>query len=346
MTSLSSTANNHPNTPPSSTGKALTGHVRPVNLRTDLAPLADLIELVFSSTMDDNGRAAIRDMRSLSKIGLGSFFLGRLNELAQGISMGFVWEEEGRLAGNVSLYPAHWPGSVGNAWIIANVAVHPKYQRRGIARRLLEHSLNIIRMRKGTDAILQVDYDNHRAIGIYDRMGFIRERAFTTWGRPSLATIPPPLNPSDLFITRRRPSEWQAEFQLAQLVRPQEQGGLGWLKPLDKSFFHKPWWQQIHHWFTTGGIEHLIVRDNDQLVATLWIDSGIASLRTRMMLMVHPDYQPQATEALLNNVVRRFKNNALILEHPYDDPVTTELLSHYRFRPNRTVWHMRLPLRG
>ncbi|MCA9882129.1 MAG: GNAT family N-acetyltransferase [Anaerolineae bacterium] len=325
----------------------MTGHVRPVNLRTDLAPLADLIELVFAPTMDDNGRAAIRDMRSLSKIGIGSLFLGRLNELAHGISMGFVWEEEGHLVGNVSLYPAHWPSDVGNAWIIANVAVHPKYQRRGIAHRLLEHSLLVIRQRKGTEAILQVDYDNNRAISIYDRMGFIRERAFTTWGRPSLASIPPPLNQTDqLYITRRRPSEWQAEYKVAQVVRPNEQGGIGWLKPLHKSYFHKPWWQQIPQWFATGGIERLIVRADNQLVGTMWIDSGIASLRTRMMMMTHPDHQPQATEALLGNVVRRFTNSALILEHPYDDTVTTELLSHYRFRPNRTVWHMRLPLLG
>lgn len=322
----------------------LRGHLRPVNLRTDLAPLADLIELVFAPTMDDNGRAAIRDMRSMSRLGVGSTLLGRLNELAQGISMGFVWVEDGRLVGNVSLYPAHWPRSAGRAWIIANVAVHPDYQRRGIARQLLQHSLETIRERKGTDAILQVDYDNARAIHIYDQLGFVRERAWTTWGRASLVSTPPLVQYDDLYITRRRPSEWRAEYELAKQARPQEKGGIGWLKPLDKSLFHKPWWQQIPYWFVTGGMERLIVRADRQLVGTLWIESGLAALRSRMTLMTNPEHQPRAAEALLNNVVRRYRNTALILEHPYDDTVTTQILDQYRFRPNRTVWHMRMHL--
>jgi hypothetical protein len=71
----------------------------------------------------------------------------------------------------------------------------------------------------------------------------------------------------------------------------------------------------------------------------------LAALRSRMTLMADPDFQPRAAEALLNNIVRRYRNTALILEHPYDDAVTTQLLDRYRFRPNRTVWHMRLHLR-
>lgn len=44
-------------------------HIRPVNLRTDLPTLADLIELVFAPTMDESGRAAIREMRYMSRMG-------------------------------------------------------------------------------------------------------------------------------------------------------------------------------------------------------------------------------------------------------------------------------------
>jgi hypothetical protein len=49
--------------------------LRPINLRTDLAPLADLIEIVFASSMDASGKSAIREMRYLSKIGAGLGFL-------------------------------------------------------------------------------------------------------------------------------------------------------------------------------------------------------------------------------------------------------------------------------
>ena len=35
--------------------------LRPVNVRTDLAQLADLMEITFHDTMDESGRAAIRE---------------------------------------------------------------------------------------------------------------------------------------------------------------------------------------------------------------------------------------------------------------------------------------------
>jgi hypothetical protein len=62
--------------------------LRSVNLRTDLGELADLIELVFADSMDENGRAAIREMRYLSHLGAGLALVGRLNEMMLGISMG------------------------------------------------------------------------------------------------------------------------------------------------------------------------------------------------------------------------------------------------------------------
>jgi len=323
-----------------------TGKLRPVNLRTDLAPLADLIELVFAPTMDDSGRAAIRDMRAMSRAGIGGVLLTRLNELAMGISMGFVWVEHGQLVGNVSLYPARWPRSAGDAWIIANVAVHPDYQHRGIARRLLDHSIKAIREKGSTDAILQVDSDNERAITIYERMGFIRERAFTSWGRSSLVNPPPPPE-TEAFITRRRPSEWQAEYALAQRVRPAERGGVGWLKPLDESLFRPSLWQQVVDWFTRGGLERMVARADSapesELLASLWIETGLAALRIRMNLLVAPEHV-QYGAALLETTLRRFRSSAFIVEHPEDDEVVDALLRRLRFRPHRTVWHMRLPL--
>ncbi len=119
--------------------------LRPVNLRTDLAPLADLIELAFSESMDTGGRAAVREMRTLSRLGPGLSVVLGMNDLAQGVGLGYVWIEDGRLVGNTSVYPASVP--TGPTWIIANVAVHPDYRGRGIARELVTASLDMIRQR-------------------------------------------------------------------------------------------------------------------------------------------------------------------------------------------------------
>ena len=152
--------------------------VRPVNLRTDLRPLADLIELVFADSMDSSGRSAIREMRYLSSLGYGLKLIARLNELALGISLGFVYVLDGKLVGNVSVYPASYPSGLGETWILANVGVHPDYQRRGIAGDLMRASLEMIRRRGAARVILQVNYDNEAALRLYERAGFVCERAW------------------------------------------------------------------------------------------------------------------------------------------------------------------------
>lgn len=319
-------------------------HIRPVNLRTDLPALADLIELVFAPTMDEGGRAAIREMRYMSKMGVGLTVLGRLNEMMLGIKMGYVWIEDGKLIGNVSIYPANLPGGDHHTWIIANVGVHPTYQRRGIARRLMEVSLEMLRQRGARAVILQVDYTNDAAIHLYERLGFIRERAFAQWQRSSFAPMPAPVD-TGVFITRRRRSEWAAELALAEHVRPNSQGGVGWLKPTVPALFHKTWRDSLNDLLKMASTERLIVRSEDEreIVATLWLDNQFGVFSTRLTLM----YQPgmiHAAEALLTNAVRRFRSATLALEHPYNDAEAAALFRRLHFSLERTVWHMRLDL--
>ncbi len=74
--------------------------LRRINLSTDLAQLADLIELVFAHNMDSSGRAVIDEMRLMSRLGVGAELLAGLNGLAYGIRSGYVWMVDGKLVGN------------------------------------------------------------------------------------------------------------------------------------------------------------------------------------------------------------------------------------------------------
>jgi ribosomal protein S18 acetylase RimI-like enzyme len=317
-------------------------HLRPVNLRTDLRPLADLIELVFAESMEEGGRAAVREMRYLSHMGYGLNLITRLNELALGISLGHVYIADGKLVGNVSIYPAGYPKDLGESWIIANVGVHPDYQRQGIAHQLVEASVNMIRERGGKRAILQVNYDNDGAQRLYERLGFAYERAWTTWRRSSFIKSPSTLR-HDFHITRLRPSEWQSEYALAQEVRSNQQGGLGWLLPLHQNRFRIPLWKQIFNFFSLNNTEKLIIRDDktQQILASLWIENSMSLMSVQIRLMTAPNIATKLyADALLNNVLQRFSRATILLEHPHDDNDVNELLSHYQFHSKRDVWHM------
>ncbi len=318
--------------------------LRPVNLRTDLVPLADLIEIAFADTMDSSGRAAVREMRTLSRLGPGLSVLLGMNDLAQGVGLGFVWIEDGRLVGNTSVYPTSLP--TGSTWIIANVAVHPDYRGRGIARQLVEASLNMIQRRsrmRPTAAVLQVEANNAVAYHLYERLGFRAERTWTQWRRSSTVRTPAPMSHPDFTITRRRPTEWRAEYALAERLRPAQQGGLGWLRPLHPSLFRRSLLARLRDFLSLRQFERLVIRDaGDDLRAVMWVESAFASSTVQLTLLVEPEYQGAYDEALINLAARQFSlRSALALEHPTDDASLNDILHRYHFSPQRTLIHMR-----
>jgi hypothetical protein len=282
-------------------------------------------------------------MRYLSKVGIGISLIPGFNSLTQGINMGYVWVADGKLIGNVSIYPASHPHH--NTWIIANVGVHPDYQRRGIATGMMEASMTAIQQRGGKRAVLQVDQDNEVARRLYERLGFVNERGWILWRRGGSLRIPPPLTEHPVRITHRRHSEWQAEYALAQRLRPEEKGGMGWLRPLHVSLFRKPVLKQIADWLNMRTEERLVIRseNEEELLASLWVEAGFLTTTTQLTLMVDPAYQEVYDEALLNTATRRFGGHrtALTIEHPADETRTGDVLRDYQFRPQREVVHMR-----
>ncbi len=322
--------------------------LRPINLRTDLAQLADLIELVFASSMDASGRAAIREMRYLSKMGIGLSVLSSMGEMGgQSHNMGYVWIANGRLVGNVSVYGTGSSPGMEAAWIIANVGVHPDYQRRGIARRLMQASIDMIHHRGGKMAVLQVDEDNDAARALYQSLGFVDERVWTQWYRSEAYHPPPIIEMRDVHIAHRRPNEWQAEYALAQQVRPQQKGGMGWLRPLHPHLFRDRWWRRLLGWLSFSRTERFVIRDDteQQILASLWVETKIGGSRAQLSLMTAPEYLGVYDKYLLHLAARRFGGRAaLLIDHPADEEATSAILRHLHFRPRRTVVNMRLDL--
>ena len=149
-------------------------NLRPLNILRDLPAVADLIELCFSDTMDREGQRYVQDMR---RAGQDDNFLNWATRMAESTSLpltGYVWEEAGKLVGNASLVPFRHKGQ--RIYLIANVAVHPGFRRRGIARALTERTLKHASDRKITSIWLHVRDDNPGAIKMYSDLGF-RERA-------------------------------------------------------------------------------------------------------------------------------------------------------------------------
>lgn len=158
-------------------------NLRSLNIVHDLPQVADLIELCFASTMDDDGQSYLQQMR---RAGHDQGFLNWAGKMVESTSMplaGYVWEEGGKIIGNVSLvYQTHLGRKMA---MIANVATHPDYRRRGIGRALTDRAMATARQKGARDLWLQVRDDNPTAIKIYADLGFDeRARRTTYYARP------------------------------------------------------------------------------------------------------------------------------------------------------------------
>lgn len=108
----------------SSTGE----HLRRLDMRRDLAKVADLVELCFFDTLDPDGRQYLNEMRRAAQNASMMRFASSLIDKSPMLPSGYVWEEGGILVGNLSLIPITVKGKRG--YMIANVATHPDYRAR------------------------------------------------------------------------------------------------------------------------------------------------------------------------------------------------------------------------
>jgi ribosomal protein S18 acetylase RimI-like enzyme len=147
---------------------------RPINPRRDIRQVLELLDLAFGPILDVSGRRILDTRASFQ---YQASFAMRLNLSGKGLAPGFVWEESGRIIGNVSLVQSDLSGR----FLIANVAVHPDHRRRGIGRMLMQETIDYIQGHHGQEIMLQVERDNKAAIQLYRDFGFQEIGAIRRW---------------------------------------------------------------------------------------------------------------------------------------------------------------------
>lgn len=302
-----------------------------LDLSRHLRGMAELIELCFNVTLDPGGRGLIREMVFLSQAGPLLKLLDWIPGGQPYWNQGYVWLEAGRVVGCASTQHAHLRSP---RWLIANVAVHPDYRRHGIALALMRATLEHVRDKGGTEVLLQVDDDNAGAIALYQQLGFRRVATQTLWKRASHAEVPAHYS-SPFDVRLRGANEWQAQWQLAQRLRP---FGLQWNQPLASTTFRPTLGQNLLAFFEGQTVEHWIAEAHPAHVAgSLLINFNGWSSDT-LTLLVHPDFAGQVERPLLVRGLRRLGTRpwSVAIEHPTEDEATAGVLRELAFQPGRT----------
>lgn len=312
------------------------GHLRRLDMRRDLAKVADLVELCFYDTLDPEGRQYLNEMRRAAQ---NTSLLGWASNLIDESPMppsGYVWEEDGRLVGNLSLIPISWQGKKG--YMIANVSTHPDYRDRGIAKALTTVALQHAQQHAAASVWLQVRHDNPAAIHIYEVNGFIEQLRRTSWY--SGPTSPDAIPVAGVRITQRHPRHWKQQREWLQRNYPVE---LTWNIPFDWTLFRPDILGKLYRTFALEVLHHWGVERDGVLKGMLsWKHSN--SFTDTIWLALPPDVDQDAVLALLaesRNAIR--KTQPLSLNYPAGEAV--EVLKLAGFYAHQTLIWMSIDLK-
>ncbi|NOY99723.1 MAG: GNAT family N-acetyltransferase [Chloroflexi bacterium] len=307
--------------------------LRPLNVTRDLSAVADLIELCFHKTMDSEGQRYIQQMRRASQ---DSRFLRWAVNAIETTSLplsGYVWEEKNRIVGNISLVPFN--KNKQRIYLIANVAVHPDYRRRGIAHILTQKGLEHARRRQVDSVWLHVQDHNLGAIKLYADLGFQERARRTTWAAASTPTLA--RDSRRVAVTPRRPHFWPQQHDWLQRVYPDE---ITWYRMPDWDVFGTGVRYWLHRLFVESNIRQWAAQKDGQLQAVVsWMPAH--GRTTPLWLAAAPDADEEALSALLLHARRHLitQRRSLFIDYPAGEMAAA--IEAAGFQPHRTLVWMR-----
>lgn len=168
------------------------------------------------SIQDDESEGLDDSARNLSRMWPIINILKVFSPSLQDIFRGHIWEEGGKAAGLVMV---NRRGST-NKWWVATVAVHPDFRRRGIARKLVNASLDLMRSRGAQIAILDVIAGNVPAYELYTSLGFEHFSSNIDMEFKIKEYPKEPLLPQGYILDTFPFSEWKLRYDLDSKIFP------------------------------------------------------------------------------------------------------------------------------
>jgi len=273
------------------------GKLRPIDIHRDLNSVADLMERSFSETLDPDGQRYLQQMRSAAN---NPSFLRWAGVVAEGTRVpfsGYVWEEDGKVVGNLTLIPYY---TLGLRYVlVANVAVHSDYRRKGIATSLTLKAIEHARGRGAQAIWLHVREENEGAIRLYRSLGFGERARRATWvadeewpsGGMEAAITP------ELSVQPRRGSDWHFQCHWLEKLYPAE---LKWHLSLKLSALRPDLWGFVVRFLNDMHVRQWSARRNEQLAGVLtW--QLMPAYADSLWLATKPEFEESVAAALLTH---------------------------------------------
>jgi ribosomal protein S18 acetylase RimI-like enzyme len=322
--------------------------LRPLDPTRDLISVADLIQEAFAEDLDRSGQAMLREMRSMAHMGPLFWWLDRYDTGSSSMLLGFVWIENDRVVGNVTI---NQMSPVSQRWVISNVAVNKRYRGHGIARQLMLAAFNLIRERRGKIITLQVRDDNRPALHIYKSLGF-REIFGTTYMRlaqiPVVNRVSRPDAGGQLRVRNISEHDNQMAYRLVRRCVPEEVQLEVPIKPSASRLNIETWVSDgFKKLLGRGAPFRLALESRDAFAATIQLELETWRPESQLWLHVHPLFRGKIEKDLINRALHHLadaRRQTLLVQHPTYHPEAIEAFQSFGFQTDRVLLWMRCDL--
>jgi GNAT superfamily N-acetyltransferase len=274
--------------------------LQPFDPYRHLKQVTDLVAQAFAGELGPGARHTLRRMQRIARWGGLSLWLMGLDASTWG-SPGFVWIEEGRVVGNLSLRRTFPPGG----WLIGNVAVAPEYRGRGIGRALMEAAVDGIRERGGSWVGLEVRESNTIACRLYEHIGFQTVGSTLELLRPADRPWPEISRPT-LSWQRAGAGDKRALYRLAQEGLTTSHAEVLELRP---SSYRTGWQVRLTSWLEGRRSDWWVVKQEGELLGAVHSTSRWPDRWHQVKVLVAPgrleSLGPRLAQAAVADLARR-----------------------------------------
>jgi GNAT superfamily N-acetyltransferase len=263
--------------------------IRPFSPRTDLYGVARLLEEAFRSEQN----FPLAKFPLMRELGILMWILNYTPPFPETLE-GFVWIEDGQVIGNATLAADLVRG---NRYYVSNVAVLPDYRRHGIARALMQASLEHIRRQRAPSVLLNVRPKNEGAIKLYADLGF---KPLEMRGEWTLAALP--LRLPAAKITQLRSLRWSDAHTVSDLIRAATPASVQPYHPRTSAFelgWDELFFESIGDFLIGQTTRRWALEHDGRLAALLLVRGKSLGMPHQIVIETHPDFRGRVEDELI-----------------------------------------------
>lgn len=280
--------------------------ILPFDPARDLGAVARLLEESFR----EESAIAFSRVPLMRELGIFLWTLNYIPAFPENIS-GFVWLEEGRIVGNLTLTRDEgW----SDRYFISNVAVKREYRRKGIARQLVRAALDELQSQSARWALLNVRPTNPGAIQLYKEFGFqeIEMRGDWTLTSPTSPlmanSLPSPSSPLPPLLNEEgnatiRPLRWADHRGVVELVRAATPTTVKQFRRQEINLYWLYWEDRLTEvvtdFFIGQTTKRWVIEQNRQVSALVMVQRQRIFSPHRVEVQVHPELRGRVEDHLV-----------------------------------------------